>query len=194
MSKIRKEPNAKAAERIRRIRADNHLSQEVFAEQIKKSVSSVKEYENGKRTIPQEVAERLVSLYGYVPDYWTGVSDARTWEQAELEQADAEISSLTEYEHRTAEARARRVDFFSICGYRYEEDTTAAFDFAAVVAPDSTLACVSGPHKLSPYSGDEPPTYFSTPELEALTARIKYMIDYECYRKRLKGESYRGND
>ena len=63
--------------RIKDLREDADLNQQVLAEYLNVGQSTYSQYENGKRQIPLEALVKLAQFYQVYTDYILGLTDKR---------------------------------------------------------------------------------------------------------------------
>lgn len=161
--------NQITVERIKRLRAQHKETQAQIAEVAHCTKITVARWEKGTRGVDSYVLQQLADHWGVLPAYLTGETDIVSDPVAfRLEQENKIIGGFTAAieNHEYNIRRARLDNLFSYCGFTYHD------------AFDSELL-----HTLSDESGIVRPTTFNDTELNDLLAKIKALIELECYRK-----------
>ncbi|MCD8119424.1 MAG: helix-turn-helix domain-containing protein [Lachnospiraceae bacterium] len=191
-SEISKEQKL-SAEHIKSYRNDVLcMKQREFAELIGREKQMVARYEKGETPIPGTIIDRLVSLTGWIREYWNGMTDCKTYEDfyqtAELD-ALKDLQLINDIKGRK---EAQISAALTVFGFRYEDYSvpTPAHDYVSIADnPESKSIrqkIESGcPHKIvsTRTDGSTDSAFFSDAEMSKLLSDISDFIAFRCYQK-----------
>lgn len=105
------------------------LSQSDLAEKIGVSDLTIGRYERKELDVSKKSAQRLTELTGFIPEYWLGLTNCKTYEEYEDECDSAGLADLAR-EHELGALRIARIKtLFNLCGYGYENLSDGYHDF-----------------------------------------------------------------
>lgn len=169
------EVNRITVERLKDLRAKKGDKQEVIAKTVlkRRNVTQYGRYERGEIAIPDKDIIKLSHYYGVPPDYIRGITDTKDPTAYALELDEAGID---EYEAQQRAERTRRINFFDLCGFHYEDlhASPGPWEFAEEYADKA--------HKLSDSRGIIDPIELSENELSAVLDSVHDFIAFECFK------------
>lgn len=180
------ERRKEAGRRIVQLRHENGWTQEELAEKVERAPISIGRYERGELDIPERTARQIEGMTGVFWKYWTGETDFKNRSeyirQESIAQEEAEEKGLAEYEKERAEYQSQLRALFSLCGYRYEDNSAEAafFDLVDSANENEMPPCA---HKVTDYKNPEQVYQFDDEELELLIAEFRDTIGYSWYKK-----------
>lgn len=174
----------KTGSRLEALKNERGMTIVSLAKALHISDSALRNYIKGRKELDPDVAKNLETLYGKITPFWMGQTDSETWISYYGEMSQLESDALSEYEAATQAEQKKLIDFFSVCGYRYQNlSGIAEFDFADLDS-HSEYQGVAGPHKLTNINyPSTPPAYFSQDELDTLLKQLHDTVGFACYKK-----------
>lgn len=180
------ERRKEAGRRIVQLRHENRWTQDELAEKVERAPISIGRYERGELDIPERTARRIEGMTGVFWKYWTGETHFKDrgeyLRQESIAREKAEDEGLAEYEKERAEYQSQLRALFSLCGYRYEDNSAEAafYDLADSANENELPPC---DHKITDYKNPEQVYQFGDEELKLLIAEFRDTIGYSWYKK-----------
>ena len=111
------------------LRRENGWTQGELAEKLEREPITIGRYEKGYG-VREEVAKEIERITGVFWKYWTGETHLKDrgeyLRQESIAREKAEDEGLAEYEKERAEYQSQLRALFSLCGYRYEDNSAEA--------------------------------------------------------------------
>ena len=180
------ERRKEAGRRIVQLRHENRWTQDELAEKVERAPISIGRYERGELDIPERTARRIEGMTGVFWKYWTGETHFKDrgeyLRQESIAREKAEDEGLAEYEKERAEYQSQLRALFSLCGYRYEDNSAEAayYDLADSANENELPPC---DHKITDYKNPEQVYQFDDEELKLLIVEFRDTIGYSWYKK-----------
>ncbi len=195
----------KSAARLEALKKEKGYTYAQLEDLLHISTTALKNYRRGRRDLPIDVAEALERLTGVYYLFWQGKTDARTKREYLEECTRNADRAVNELWQATDELDKERTRFFAFLGYEYEHRHSAAIDFAGIckfTTPEDAEH-IDAIRDISPSGGehyihnlqapDSPHIAFTEQEFSMLIERIKYFVEYECFRQARALEHNNGN-
>lgn len=197
MAKKKLEINQKTAERILELRLERRWTQKELGKRIEKSEQMIRRYELGQTGVPEEELNRLEKVFKVIRPYLTGVTNKRTWREYAAESDSTEEAASDGYWVELEQKTRTLAEFLStFCGFQYiiDRDAEAYISFKDLGDGDydTPYRDVGGAHRLSRSGavlGVVDPNkdfFFSDEELEGLINNIRLLVEFECFKKKLR--------
>ena len=180
------ERRKEAGRRIVQLRHENRWTQDELAEKVERAPISIGRYERGELDSPERTARRIEGMTGVFWKYWTGETHFKDrgeyLRQESIAREKAEDEGLAEYEKERAEYQSQLRALFSLCGYRYEDNSAEAafYDLADSANENELPPC---DHKITDYKNPEQVYQFDDEELKLLIVEFRDTIGYSWYKK-----------
>ena len=171
-----------AGKRLAVWRKGRGLTQGELAEKFGNTPLTIGRYERGEQGVSERMAKWLEKESGIFWRYWTGETEYTTQADYMAAMEQAAWESESEYQKEEEERTARLETLFSLCGYRYEENSREA-DFFDLIAPAGDTKIPPGRHKVTPYLEPTESFQFTDEELAALLEDLGDTISYHWHRK-----------
>ena len=179
------ERNREAGRRMVQLRRENGWTQGELAEKLEREPITIGRYEKGYG-VREEVAKEIERITGVFWKYWTGETHFKDrgdyLRQESIAREKAEDEGLAEYEKERAEYQSQLRALFSLCGYRYEDNSAEAafYDLADSANENELPPC---DHKITDYKNPEQVYQFDDEELKLLIVEFRDTIGYSWYKK-----------